>query len=105
MDITDNEFEIEVIEKSKQIPVVVDFWAPWCSPCLMLSPSLEKFEEKYEGKFILAKVNVDENKEQATKYGVMGIPNVKLFKNGKLVDEFVGVMPEHEIKNWLGKNL
>ncbi len=105
MDITDEQFEKEVIEKSKKVPVVVDFGASWCAPCQMLGPILEKLEKDYEGKFILAKVNVEENKEQATKYGVMGIPSVKFFKNGEIVDEFTGAMPEQTIKEWLDKNI
>jgi putative thioredoxin len=71
----------------------------------MLSPILEKIAREYENKFILAKVNVDESKEKATQFGVMGIPSVKLFKNGDIVDEFTGVMPEESVKGWLDKNL
>ena len=105
INVNDENFEKEVIEKSKTVPVVVDFWASWCAPCLMLSPILEKIAREYENKFILAKVNVDESKEKATQFGVMGIPSVKLFKNGDIVDEFTGVMPEESVKGWLDKNL
>ncbi len=105
MDITDNEFEEKVLEKSKTIPVIVDFWAPWCPPCLMLKPILEKIEKNYQKKIVLIKVNVQENKEKASEYGVMGIPNVKLFKQGEVIDEFSGAMPEENVKEWLDKNL
>jgi putative thioredoxin len=105
IDVNDANFEKEVIEKSKEIPVVVDFWAQWCGPCQMLGPILEKIAKEYDGKFILAKANVDEAKEKAAGYGVMGIPSVKMFKDGKIVDDFVGAIPEEAIKKWLDKNL
>ncbi len=105
INITDQDFEEKIIEKSKEIPVVADFWATWCSPCLMLSPILEKFAQEYEGKFILAKINVDKAKIASQKYGIMSIPSVKMFKDGKIVDEFIGAIPENSIKEWINKNL
>jgi len=105
IEVNDSNFEEEVIEKSKEIPVVVDFWAQWCRPCLMLGPTLEKLAKENKGKFILAKVNVDEAPLSSQKYGIMSIPNVKLFKDGKIVDEFVGAYPETFVKEWLKKNL
>ena len=105
IEVNDSNFEEEVIEKSKEIPVVVDFWAQWCRPCLMLGPILEKLAKENKGKFILAKVNVDEAPLSSQKYGIMSIPNVKLFKDGKIVDEFVGAYPETFVKEWLKKNL
>jgi len=105
IEVKDADFEKEVIEKSKKVPVVVDFWGPWCMPCNMLSPVLEKLAKEYEGKFILAKVNVDEARTATQTYGVMSIPAVKMFKDGKIVDEFVGLLPEQEVKDWLDKNL
>ena len=105
IEVNDENFQEKVIEQSKKIPVVVDFWASWCTPCLMLSPILEKLAKEYNGKFILAKANVDENRITSQKYGVMSIPNVKLFKNGKVVDEFVGALPEPSVREWLNKNI
>jgi len=105
VEVTDTDFEKEVIEKSKSVPVVVDFWATWCMPCNMLSPTLEKLAKEYKGKFILAKANVDDSRTAAQNYSIMSIPAVKMFKEGKVVDEFVGALPEEEVKSWLDKNL
>jgi len=105
IDVNDSNFEKEVIEKSKQVPVVVDLWAPWCTPCLMLGPILEKLAEEYKGKFILAKLNVDENPFVSQKYQVRSIPSVKLFKDGKLADAFIGAIPEPQVRAWITKNI
>ena len=105
IDVDDENFEEEVIEQSKRIPVVVDFWAEWCKPCLMLKPVLEKLVRENKGKFILAKVNVDEAPKTSQKYMIMSIPNVKLFKQGKVVDEFIGAYPESFVREWLERNL
>ena len=105
IEVDDKNFEEKVIEKSKEIPVIVDFFATWCFPCKILSPILEKVAEEYKGKIILAKVNVDEAREHAIKYNIQAVPTVKFFKDGKILDEFVGVMPEERIKEWLNKNL
>ena len=105
IEVNDSNFQEKVIEQSAKIPVVVDFWAQWCMPCLVLSPTLERLAKEYDGKFILAKANVDETKVAAQKYEIMSIPNVKMFKNGKIVDEFVGSLPEPMVKEWLNKNI
>ncbi len=105
IEVNDSNFEGEVIEKSREIPVVVDFWAQWCRPCLMLGPILEKLANENGRKFVLAKVNVDGAQVTSQKYGIMSIPNVKLFKDGKIVDEFLGAYPEDFVRGWLDKNL
>lgn len=105
IEVNDINFQEKVIEQSKKIPVVADFWASWCQPCLMLGPVLEKLAKEYEGRFILAKVNVDEAQFIAQVEGIRGIPAVKFFKDGKVVDEFVGALPESGIRQWLDKNL
>jgi len=104
-EISDNIFEEKVIEQSKKTPVVVDFYSNWCPPCRMLAPILEKLADDYRGKFILAKANTDNARKTAEEYCVMSIPSVKLFKNGKVVAEFVGALPESEVKQWLDENL
>jgi len=105
IDVSDNDFTENVIEQSKTIPVLVDFWAPWCMPCTMLGPILERIVETYNGKFILAKANVEQARTMAQTYGIQSIPNVKLFKNGKPIAEFVGAVAETTIKKMLDENL
>ncbi len=97
------DFQQNVLEESKQRPVVVDFWAPWCGPCKSLKPILEKLAAEYGGKFLLAKINSDDNQELATRYGVRGIPSVKAFVGGEPVDEFSGALPEAEVRAFLDR--
>jgi len=93
-----------VIEQSKHTPVLVDFWADWCQPCQMLMPVLAKLAEEYNGAFKLVKVNSDQNQALAQQYGVRSLPTVKVFKNGEIVDEFMGVQPEAVIRELIDKH-
>ena len=104
-DSNDKNFKEKVIDKSKEVLVVVDFWAEWCMPCLMLSTDLENLIEKYKGKVLLVKCNIEETPENADKYKISSIPNVKIFRNGEILDEFTGIMPEHKIKELIDKNI
>ncbi|MDI6745578.1 MAG: tetratricopeptide repeat protein [Rhodocyclaceae bacterium] len=104
-DVTVADFDQKVLAASQQAPVLVDFWAPWCQPCTILKPILEKLAAELGGKFILAKVNSDENQELAARYGVRGIPAVKAFVDGQMVDEFTGALPEAQIREFLGRLL
>lgn len=102
-DITD--FNLDVIEASFQVPVVVDFWAEWCGPCKVLGPVLEQLAQQANGAWKLAKLNTEKFPDLAKQFGIRGIPAVKLFVEGKPVDEFVGALPKYQVEYWLQKAL
>jgi putative thioredoxin len=95
----------QVIQASYQLPVLIDFWADWCQPCKMLMPILAKLADDYGGKFLLAKLNTEQLQEIAAEFGIRSIPTVKLFQDGQPVDEFMGALPEEEIRAFIDKHI
>jgi len=97
--VTDDTFELDVLQADG--PVLVDFWAEWCGPCKQIAPSLDEISDELDGKMSLAKVNIDENPETPSKYGVRGIPTLMLFKDGEVASTKVGALPKSKLKEWV----
>ena len=105
IDIDGDEFQAKVIDCSQQQPVLVDFWADWCSPCLMIAPVLEKVIPEYEGRVLLVKVDADENMKLAGHYKLRGFPTIIMFIDGEEVDRFGGAKPAHEVRAFIDRQL
>lgn len=95
----------DVVQKSLEVPIVLDFWAPWCKPCRQLTPTLEALAVEYAGQFILGKVNIDEEQQLAAAFGIQSIPMVVAFVDGQPVDQFMGMLPEAQIREWINRLL
>jgi len=95
----------QVMEASFEVPVLIDFWASWCQPCQVLMPILAKLADEYQGKFVLGKLNTEQEQEIAARFGIRSIPNVKLFRNGQSVDEFMGALPESSVREFIDRHI
>lgn len=97
--VSDSSFQTDVLDS--KTPVLVDYWAEWCGPCRMIGPSLDELSSELDGRLIVAKINIDENPQVPTKYGVRGIPTLMIFKNGQVTATKVGALPKNKIKEWI----
>ena len=105
MAVTDGSFQSEVLEASNSQPVMVDFWAEWCRPCLVLAPTVAEVAQAYAGKVKVVKMNVDENQNTAFKFNIRGIPTLLVFRNGQVADQIVGAVPREQIEKALSRHL
>ncbi len=103
INVNDNNFKQEVLESD--LPVLVDFWAEWCAPCLMVAPIIKQIAEEYKGKLKVYKLNVDEAPNTASRYGIMGIPTLAIFKDDKVVDKVVGALPKSELETTIKQHV
>jgi thioredoxin 1 len=101
--VSDNEFENDILKSDK--PAMVDFWAPWCGPCRVIAPIMEELAPQYDGKAVIAKINVDDNPETAQRFQVTSIPTLLMFKDGRVVDRAVGALPKAELQKFIDRNL
>lgn len=101
--VTDQSFQSDVLDS--KTPVMVDFWAEWCGPCRQIAPALEELATEYQGKLTVAKINIDENPQVPTKYGVRGIPTLMIFQNGQVAATKVGALPKTKIKEWIDASI
>ena len=102
INVTDDQFESAVL--GSDTPVIVDFWAPWCGPCKAIAPVLEELAKEYDGKVTIAKINVNDNPQTPTKFGVRGIPTLIMFKGGEAVDQVVGAVPKSQLVAMIDRN-
>ena len=105
IDVTDADFKRQVIQRSHKTPVLVDFWAAWCGPCQVLGPVLEDLAENPDSEFILAKLDTEHNRRTAQQYQIQSIPAVKMFRNGQVVDDFIGARPGGLVKRFVSKSV
>ena len=105
LDVQDSDFEAAVVERSRTVPVVVDFWAPWCGPCRIVGPVVDRLAREFAGRAVVAKLNVDDNQRTAQRFGISGIPALLILKGGQVVERLVGAQPAPALRQALAKHL